>query len=54
MQYVYSPSILAEMIIPDGSSIISVLGGEPLPVELAHELMDIQVCTLKQVDIVTI
>ncbi|KAL7599654.1 hypothetical protein Lser_V15G27120 [Lactuca serriola] len=37
----HSPSILAEMIRPDGSSIISVLGGEPLPVELAHELMGI-------------
>ncbi|CAH1424116.1 unnamed protein product [Lactuca virosa] len=41
-QPVYSPSILAEMIRPDGSSIISVLGGEPLPAELAHELMGIQ------------
>jgi len=28
---------------PDGSSTISVLGGETMPAELAHELMGIQV-----------
>ncbi|KAL1822358.1 hypothetical protein ACET3Z_009136 [Daucus carota] len=41
-QPVYSPSVLAEMIRPDGSSTISVLGGESLSAELAHELMGIQ------------
>ncbi|KAJ9546186.1 hypothetical protein OSB04_025893, partial [Centaurea solstitialis] len=45
-QPVYSPSVLAEMIRPDGSSTISVLGGEPLPAELAHELMSIQLGVL--------
>ena len=53
MQPVYSPSVLADMIRPDGSSTIAVLGGEPLPAELAHELMSIQVCTLKQVPFLT-
>ncbi|KAL4557262.1 hypothetical protein LXL04_035435 [Taraxacum kok-saghyz] len=45
-QPVYSPSVLADMIRPDGSSTISVLGGEPLPAELAHELMSIQLGVL--------
>ncbi|KVI07535.1 protein SMG9-like [Cynara cardunculus var. scolymus] len=45
-QPVYSPSVLAEMIRPDGSSTISVLGGESLPAELAHELMSIQLGVL--------
>ncbi|KAI3506959.1 hypothetical protein L1887_21626 [Cichorium endivia] len=45
-QPVYSPSVLAEMIRPDGSSTISVLGGEPLPAELAHELMSLQLGVL--------
>lgn len=45
MQPVFSPSVLAEMIRPDGSSTISVFGGDSLPAELAHELMSIQVCT---------
>lgn len=46
MQPVFSLSVLAEMIRPDGSSTISVFGGgEPLPAELAHELMSIQVCS---------
>lgn len=31
------------MIRPDGSSTISILGGESLSAELAHELMGIQV-----------
>jgi len=31
------------MMRPDGSSTISVLGGETMPAELAHELMGIQV-----------
>ncbi|OWM75751.1 hypothetical protein CDL15_Pgr021916 [Punica granatum] len=46
-QPVFSPSILAEMMKPDGSSTIPVLGGEPLFAELAHELMAIQVDMLK-------
>lgn len=41
-QPVFSPSVLAEMIRPDGSSTISVLSGETLSAELAHELMCIQ------------
>ncbi|THG05429.1 hypothetical protein TEA_011823 [Camellia sinensis var. sinensis] len=41
-QPVFSPSVLAEMIRPDGSSTISVLSGESLSAELAHELMGIQ------------
>ncbi|GJU48335.1 SMG9-like protein [Tanacetum coccineum] len=46
-QHVYSLSILADMIRPDGSSTISVLGGgESLPAELAHELMSIQLGVL--------
>ncbi|XP_062145037.1 uncharacterized protein LOC133852315 isoform X2 [Alnus glutinosa] len=39
---VFSPSVLAEIMRPDGSSTISVLGGESLSAELAHELMSIQ------------
>lgn len=33
---------------PDGSSSISVLNGEPLSAELAHELMGIQVITCEE------
>lgn len=43
MQPVFSPSVLAEMIRPDGSSALSVLTGESLSAEMAHELMNIQV-----------
>lgn len=45
-QPVFSPSVLAEMMRPDGSSTISVLGGESLSSELAHELMGIQLGVL--------
>ncbi|KAI3807928.1 hypothetical protein L1987_23866 [Smallanthus sonchifolius] len=45
-QPVFSPSVLADMIRSDGSSTISVLGGESLPAELAHELMSIQLGVL--------
>ncbi|CAH9123354.1 unnamed protein product [Cuscuta epithymum] len=41
-QPVYSPSLLADIIRPDGSSTISVIAGESLSAELAHELMSIQ------------
>ncbi|XP_038900327.1 protein SMG9-like isoform X1 [Benincasa hispida] len=41
-QPVFSPSVLAEIMRPDGSSTISVISGEPLSAELAHELMSIQ------------
>ncbi|CAN6486509.1 unnamed protein product [Victoria cruziana] len=41
-QPVFSPSVLAEMIRPDGSSALSVLTGESLSAEMAHELMNIQ------------
>lgn len=42
-QPVFSPSVLAEMMRPDGSSTIPVLNGESLSAELAHEIMGIQV-----------
>ncbi|XP_059440653.1 uncharacterized protein LOC132173094 [Corylus avellana] len=45
-QPVFSPSVLAEIMRPDGSSTISVLGGESLSAELAHELMSIQLGVL--------
>lgn len=38
-----SPSVLAEIMRPDGSSTVSVISGESLSAELAHELMSIQV-----------
>ncbi|AES97911.2 SMG9-like protein [Medicago truncatula] len=41
-QPVFSASVLAETIKPDGSSTIPVMRGESLSAELAHELMDIQ------------
>ncbi|XP_011626940.1 protein SMG9 isoform X1 [Amborella trichopoda] len=41
-QPVFSPSVLAEIMRPDGSSAISILNGEPLSAELAHEMMGIQ------------
>lgn len=41
-QPVYSPSILIDMMRPDGSSTLPVLSGDPLPADLAHELMGIQ------------
>ncbi|AQK79991.1 Protein SMG9 [Zea mays] len=42
-QPVYSPSVLIDMMRPDGSSTIPVLNGEPLSADLAHELMGIQI-----------
>ncbi|GER33471.1 protein SMG9 [Striga asiatica] len=45
-QPVFSPSVLAEMIRPDGSSTVSVISGEPLSAELAHEMMSIQLGVL--------
>ncbi|XP_059624950.1 uncharacterized protein LOC132268184 [Cornus florida] len=45
-QPIFSPSVLAEMIRPDGSSTISILNGESLSAELAHELMGIQLGVL--------
>ncbi|KAJ9185580.1 hypothetical protein P3X46_005195 [Hevea brasiliensis] len=45
-QPVFTPSVLAEMMRPDGSSTISVLSGENLSAELAHELMAIQLGVL--------
>ncbi|KAK7307989.1 hypothetical protein VNO77_41527 [Canavalia gladiata] len=45
-QPVFSASVLAEMMRPDGSSTISVLSGETLSAELAHELMGIQLSVL--------
>ncbi|CAA2999311.1 Hypothetical predicted protein [Olea europaea subsp. europaea] len=45
-QPVFSPSVLAEMIRPDGSSTVSVISGESLSAELAHELMSIQLGVL--------
>ncbi|XP_009780535.1 uncharacterized protein LOC107805827 isoform X2 [Nicotiana tabacum] len=45
-QPVFSPSVLAEMIRPDGSSIVPIISGESLSAELAHELMSIQLGVL--------
>ncbi|KAJ3690913.1 hypothetical protein LUZ61_020077 [Rhynchospora tenuis] len=41
-QPVFSPTVLADMIKPDGSCAIPVMSGEPLSAEMAHELMGIQ------------
>ncbi|CAM6024314.1 unnamed protein product [Sphagnum balticum] len=41
-QPVFSPSVLADIMRPDGSSSISVVGGDPMSAELAHELMGLQ------------
>ncbi|KAH9727990.1 SMG9-like protein [Citrus sinensis] len=46
-QPVFSSSVLAEIMRPDGSSMIPVLSGESLSAELALELMSIQVDLLK-------
>lgn len=48
LQPVYSPSLLIDMMRPDGSSTIPVLNGDPLSADLAHELMGIQVNTILQ------
>ncbi|KAK7253128.1 hypothetical protein RIF29_37580 [Crotalaria pallida] len=45
-QPVFSASVLAEMMRPDGSSTISVISGESMSAELAHELMGIQLAVL--------
>ncbi|KAL1320720.1 hypothetical protein HN51_065423 [Arachis hypogaea] len=45
-QPVFSASVLAEMMRPDGSSTISVITGESLSAELAHEIMNIQLAVL--------
>lgn len=45
-QPVFSPSVLAEMIRPDGSSTVPVISGESLSAELAHEMMSIQLGVL--------
>ncbi|XP_024021025.1 protein SMG9 isoform X1 [Morus notabilis] len=45
-QPVLSPSVLAEIMRPDGSSTIPVPGGESLSAELAHEIMSIQLGVL--------
>lgn len=41
-QPVFSPSVLVDMMKPDGLSTIPVLNGESLPADLAHELIGIQ------------
>lgn len=41
-QPIFSPSVLVDMMRPDGTSAISVLNGESLSADLAHELMGIQ------------
>ncbi|KAE8694431.1 D-xylose-proton symporter-like 2 [Hibiscus syriacus] len=45
-QSVFSPSVLSEIMRPDGSSTVSVLSGESLSAELAHEIMNIQLGVL--------
>ncbi|CAK9223664.1 unnamed protein product [Sphagnum jensenii] len=41
-QPVFSPSVLSDIMRPDGSSSISVVGGDLMSAELAHELMGLQ------------
>ncbi|CAK9874299.1 unnamed protein product [Sphagnum jensenii] len=41
-QPVFSPSVLSDIMRPDGSSSLSVVGGESMSAELAHELMGLQ------------
>jgi protein SMG9 len=41
-QPVFSPSVLSDIMWPDGSSSISVVGGDLMSAELAHELMGLQ------------
>jgi protein SMG9 len=43
VQPVFSPSVLSDIMRPDGSSSISVVGGDLMSAELAHELMGLQV-----------
>ncbi|XVF14844.1 hypothetical protein REPUB_Repub09cG0096400 [Reevesia pubescens] len=45
-QSVFSPSVLSEIMRPDGSSTVSVLSGESLSAELANEIMNIQLGVL--------
>ncbi|EPS69076.1 hypothetical protein M569_05696, partial [Genlisea aurea] len=46
-QPVFSPSVLAEIVRPDGSSTVSVVSSESsLSAELAHEMMSIQLGVL--------
>ena len=45
-----SASVLAEMMRPDGYSTISVISGESLSAELAHEIMSIQVNSNSQAE----
>ncbi|XP_020243892.1 protein SMG9-like isoform X2 [Asparagus officinalis] len=42
-QPMFSPSVLVDMMRPDGLSTISVLNGESLSADLAHELLGIQI-----------
>ncbi|KAH9605861.1 hypothetical protein KSS87_012497 [Heliosperma pusillum] len=46
-QPLFSPSVLAEMTRPDGSSTVPILTGETVSSELAHEILGIQVDLLK-------
>uniref|UniRef100_A0A2P2JCX3 Uncharacterized protein MANES_09G124800 n=1 Tax=Rhizophora mucronata TaxID=61149 RepID=A0A2P2JCX3_RHIMU len=46
-QPVFSPSVLAEMMRPDGSSTVPVISGESMSAELAYELMAIQVAKVE-------
>jgi len=48
LHHVFSASVLEEMMRPAGSSSISILSGESLSAELAHELMGIYVITCKK------
>lgn len=44
MQPLFSASVLVDLMRPDGTSNISVMGGEVMSAELAHEIMGLQVC----------
>lgn len=43
VQPLFSSSVLFDLMRPDGSSAISVMGGETMTAELAHEIMGLQV-----------
>ncbi|XP_074311495.1 uncharacterized protein LOC141647275 [Silene latifolia] len=45
-QPLFSPSVLAEMTRPDGSSTVPILTGETVSSELAHEILGIQLGVL--------
>lgn len=43
VQPLFSASVLVDLMRPDGTSNTSVMGGETMSAELAHEIMGLQV-----------